>query len=362
MTFLEDVIERKNDEVRTDTLDLTFGEIANLYYQQELVIQPEYKRLFRWSEEQKSRLIESIILELPIPQIFIIENNNGTLELIDGLQRICSFIQFINSASLDLKPLVLQGCDIIPDINGMIFEDLPLRLKLRIKRSVIRTVIIKKQNHPFSRYVMFKRLHWGGSILSSQELRNCLALLIGDEGVRFHNFLQRQSYHSAFINCTETLSDVDKEQRGSEELVLRFLASKNALELFRGSVQEWLDEYMENILSKKKKFEYEIEEKIFNKVFTFLSKIMGSGAFVKYRDNSPIGGLIPTYYEAISVGTLHSLKQIIDLPTDLVKQRIIDTVQTEEFRQYINSGANRRENLHGRINTIKNALLELVNE
>lgn len=86
MTFLKEAIDEKIGEVRTEALDLSFGEIVNLHSEQELIIQPEYQRLFRWSDEQKSRLIESILLELPIPQIFVIENSDGVLELIDGSQ------------------------------------------------------------------------------------------------------------------------------------------------------------------------------------------------------------------------------------------------------------------------------------
>ncbi|MGG2343670.1 DUF262 domain-containing protein, partial [Aeromonas veronii] len=81
------------------------------------VIQPEYQRLFRWSQEQRSRLVESILLELPIPPIFLIENDNGVLELIDGLQRTSSVIQFIEASQINLDPLVLDGCDLINELN-----------------------------------------------------------------------------------------------------------------------------------------------------------------------------------------------------------------------------------------------------
>jgi uncharacterized protein with ParB-like and HNH nuclease domain len=68
MISLNEVIDQKISEIRTQVLDLTFGEIVSLYSENELIIQPEYQRLFKWTEEQKSRLIESIILELPIPE------------------------------------------------------------------------------------------------------------------------------------------------------------------------------------------------------------------------------------------------------------------------------------------------------
>jgi hypothetical protein len=107
-------IDDRIGEVRTDSVDLSFGEIINLHSNKELIIRPEYQRLFRWSNEQRSRLIESILLELPIPQIFVIENSDGVLELIDGLQRLSSVIQFINPVALPLEPLRLEGCDLIP--------------------------------------------------------------------------------------------------------------------------------------------------------------------------------------------------------------------------------------------------------
>ena len=79
---LEEQINQIVGEVRTDTIDVSFGEISSLHSNKELIIQPEYQRLFRWSPQQKSHLIESILLELPIPQIFVIENSDGVLELV----------------------------------------------------------------------------------------------------------------------------------------------------------------------------------------------------------------------------------------------------------------------------------------
>ncbi|MEH1986346.1 DUF262 domain-containing protein [Nostoc sp.] len=362
MTTLEDIIDEKIGEVRTESLDLSFGEIVNLYSSKELVIQPEYQRLFRWSDAQKSRLIESILLELPIPQIFVIERTDGVLELIDGLQRVSSVIQFINPSVLNLESLVLQGCDLVKDLDGKKFEDLPIRLRLTIKRSSVRTVVIKRQSKSFLRYAMFKRLNTGGEILDPQEIRNCSARMVGDDGINFYTFIQKKASHPAFINCTQTLAPVEKEKKGDEELVLRFLATKNAQNLFKGSVRDWLDNYLEKIILKEIDFDYENEEEQFDRLFTFLSNALGEEAFVKYRGNNPIGGLAPAYYEAITVGTLNALDQIRNVPTNVVKQKVIDTVQSELFRNYTGSGANKRASLIGRIDTIKNALLELVNE
>ena len=362
MASLEEIIDNKIGEVRTEALDFSFGEIVNLHSDGELIIQPEYQRLFRWSNEQRSRLIESILLELPIPQIFVIERENAVFELIDGLQRVSSVIQFINPDILNLEPLTLQGCDLVKELNEKKFEDLSLRLRLTIKRSSVRTVVIKRQSKSMLRYAMFKRLNTGGEILDPQEIRNCSARMVGEDGIRFYSFIQKKASHSAFTTCIETLAQVEKEKKGDEELVLRFLATKNARSLFKGSVQDWLDNYMEKILLNEINFDYKKEENEFNKLFDFLSNTLGEGAFVKYRGDKPIGGLAPAYYEAITVGTLNALDQICNISNELVKQKIIDTVQTEEFRNNTGSGANKLFKLEGRIKVIQDALLELINE
>ena len=158
MSLVSEAIDEKIGKVRTDAFDLSFGEIVNLHREKELIIQPAYQRLFRWSIEQRSRLIESILLELPIPQIFVIENETGVFELIDGLQRVSSVLNFVDPQSIKLDPLRLDGCELVTELNGSIYEDLPLGLRLRIKRSSVRTVVIKRQSRSFLRYEMFKRL------------------------------------------------------------------------------------------------------------------------------------------------------------------------------------------------------------
>lgn len=365
---IDEQIDKKIGEVRTDSIDLSFGEIINLYSQKELIIQPDYQRLFRWSNQQKSRLIESILLELPIPQIFTIENPDGVLELIDGLQRVSSVIQFIDAEKLDftdveekkLEPLQLEGCDQIPELNGKTFENLSLRLKLRIKRSSVRTVIIKRQSKPFLRYEMFKRLNTGGSILSPQEIRNCSSRMVGEQGIQFYSFLQEKSSYSSFRNCTETLSQEEKEQKGDEELVLRFFAAKNAQDLFHGSVRDWLDSYMEQILLNKIIFDYEVEERDFNHIFDYLNRILGNGSFVRYRDRAPIGALAPAYYEAVTIGVFQMLEQVQNIEDALVKDKIIQILQSEDFKKNIGLGANTKTKLSNRIKNIQNGLLELL--
>jgi hypothetical protein len=359
-TTIEEMIDKKIGEVRTDALDLSFGEIVNLYSSSELIIQPEYQRLFRWTLEQRSRIVESILLELPIPQIFVIENSTGVIELIDGLQRVSSVIQFIEPTALELEPLRLVGCDLIPDLDGKLFEDLSLTLKLRIKRSSVRTVVIKRQSSSFLRYEMFKRLNTGGSSLMPQEIRNCTARMLGDEGVHFYEFLQECASNQSFRNCTETLSSADREQKADEELVLRFFATKNAQEMFHGSVRDWLDDYMEAVLLQRVGFNYAKESSEFASVFEVLDRKIGAGAFVRYRGQTPVGGLAPAYFEAVAIGTYRNLPLVGGADAERFRTAVADTVQSDEFRWATGPGANSREKLEKRIATIEAAIRAII--
>lgn len=357
---IDEIIDKKIGEVRTDALDLSFGEIVNLYSNKELIIQPEYQRLFRWTFEQRSRVVESILLELPIPQIFVIENQSGVIELIDGLQRVSSVIQFIDPKVLDLEPLRLIGCDLILDLNGKLYDDLSLTLKLRIKRSSVRTVVIKRQSSSFLRYEMFKRLNTGGSGLMPQEIRNCTARMLGDDGVHFYEFLQKCAGMEHFTNCTETLSSSDREQKADEELVLRFFATKNAQDMFHGSVRDWLDDYMESVLLGRSKFDYAKELIDFSDVFETLDRTIGPGAFVRYRGTAPVGGLAPAYFEAVTIGTYRNFPNAMDADPDKFRRAIAETVQTEDFRRTTGPGANSREKLEGRIATVQQAIKAII--
>lgn len=353
---LEEQIDQKIGEVRTEPLDLSLGEIANLHGNKELIIQPEYQRLFRWSQEQKSRLIESILIELPIPQIFVIENRDGVWELIDGLQRISSVLQFMEPALLDLQPFTLDGCDIISDLNGKSFSDLPLALRLRIKRSTLRTIVIKRQSKSFLRYEMFKRLNTGGALLSPQEIRNCSVRMLGDQGIIFYTFLLELVANPDFQLTTRTLSQAEAEEKGSEELVLRFFAAKNAIHLFRGSVRDWLDDYMESVLLKREPFDSEVERNQFVETFRLIGEKLGETAFVKFRDKEAIGGLAPAYFEAIAIGSFRAKSGLALKDASIVKSALVTLVQGDQFRSVTGSGANTRTKLETRITLVEEAI------
>ncbi|MCJ7603234.1 MAG: DUF262 domain-containing protein [Desulfobulbaceae bacterium] len=357
--ILEDIAKRVG-EVKTGNFDMTFGEIINLHSNKELIISPEYQRLFRWSGEQKSRLIESILLELPIPQIFLVEDEHGVMELIDGLQRISSLIQFVNPKLIDKEPLCLDGCDIITSLNGLTYDDLPMKLQLRIKRSSVRAVVIKSESEQFLKYEMFKRLNTGGENLAPQEIRNCSSRMVGEHGETFYNFLQSCAKKGSFETCVSRMSDTVKEMKGDEELVLRFFALKNSPTTFKGSVRDWLDRYMEDVLKSNIDFDYVVEEQSFDKVFEFLSAFLSDGAFTRYKNGESFGALAPAYFEAVTMGVKDIISDLEKLAPGVVKEKIIEIFNRVEFLQNVGPGASSKSKMMARIQSIKDGLKELI--
>lgn len=397
MSIVE-AIDARIGEVRTESLDMSVGEIIGLHQQKELVIQPDFQRLFRWSIEQRSRLVESLLLELPIPSIFVIEKENGVLELIDGLQRISSLLHFIDSSSLtpqetdedtgqentnletildfggaplgrdseegareervedapDTQPLVLYGCDLVKELNGMSFEGLPLTLRLRLKRTPIRVVIIKRQSSQFLRYEMFKRLNTGGSKLSDQDIRNVNARMLGEAGALFYKKLAQCANFPAFRETIKLLPDVAFDTRFDEELALRFFATKNYRTKFRGNVGDWLDSYMEAVLLGDVELtDQDIQE--FRGVFNELAIKFGQFAFVKYRGTDPVGGVAPAYFEAVAIGGMMNLDKLRALSAEEAKRLLAKVVQSSEFRRVTGPGANSLPKLEERINLLSKA-------
>lgn len=199
-----------------------------------LNLQPTFQREYVWRlrPELRSRLIESILLEIPIPPLYFGRQRGGTLEVIDGQQRITTLIQFIGN------DFPLQRLTRMPSLNGKVFRELSREHKEKIKDTPIRTIVIDAGNNMDLRYEIFERLNRGSMALNEQELRNCV-------------------YRGPF---NDLLARLEKEQvwrkiKGGDEpgprfiereMILRILALANRAALYTGSaLKRFLNEYME---------------------------------------------------------------------------------------------------------------------
>ena len=341
-----DMLDR---EIRTTAVDFSFGELLNLHNDKEIVIRPEYQRLFRWSLEQRSRLIESIILGLPIPPIFLIEGQTGVLELIDGLQRTSSVLQFLDHAAIGEEELRLVGCDILTDLNSKTFSDLPIAIRLKIKRSPIRATIINKSGDAFVKYEMFKRLNTGGSLLSAQEIRNCSSRMV-EGGDSFYDAIQDMAKYPAFVTATKRLPEAFKEKRADEELVLRFFAVILFRDHYHGNIEEWIDSIMESILFKKVEFDLNQQKANFEKVFDLIADKLNDAAFTRFTDDGEsTGRLAPAYYEATVAAFFTHFDLISKIDSSEVLAKLIAAYSDGRFIESTGPGANTIPKLGQRI-------------
>ena len=309
-------LESKLEKVHTQSLDLSFNELLDMYIDGELDIKPEYQRLFRWTEGARSRFIESLLLEMPVPPIYVVEDENGSYELIDGLQRFSSYLHlrgFLEAPHLPTPinkgdMLKLQECDIVEDLDGYTYEDLPLSLKIRLKRAFVRVEVVRKGSDRKFRYHMFKRLNTGGTELTQQQIRNCVIRMLDP---KFIDFIIKISKNEDFIKCVSKISEDQKLGVYDQELALRFFALKNYREKFIHDLSDFLTEYMEAVSDPDNNsvgFNYEIEEEIFNKTFKILNRALGERAFGRSGSNGPQANFAIYQFESIVV----AIQKIID--------------------------------------------------
>ncbi|HVN68040.1 MAG TPA: DUF262 domain-containing protein [Candidatus Binatia bacterium] len=278
--FIDESVVR----LQTTSLDVSFNELLDMHKTSELNIRPEFQRLFRWSLGAQSRFIESLLLEMPVPPIYVIEVDEGRYELIDGLQRISTYLHLRGELEVADVPdpvkkgerLCLVDCDIVEELNGLTFEDLSPALQIRLKRAFVRMEVIRKASDARFKYHMFKRLNTGGFELTDQQLRNCTIRLLDP---KFNDFVIELSHNEHFRECTANLTDENRYGSFDQELVLRFFAFKNDRESFKHEVGEFLTDYMEKVTEGRVLFDYANEEAVFRKTFAVLAKSLGELVF-----------------------------------------------------------------------------------
>jgi hypothetical protein len=350
-------LDKRSSEIRFEAIDFSAGELIRLHDDKEILIQPAFQRMFRWTQAQQSRLIESMLLGLPVPQIVLFQREDGVLELIDGLQRVSSVIRFItgktpHAAKDEQGPSTeLAGCDILPSLNGKVFTDLEPVLQLELKRKTLRAIVIRRTNDPNLRYEMFKRLNAGGSPAEPHEVRNASLRIIGPSGEKFLQFLADCSRQRDFEELTETLSEQAKQRLGRQELVLRFFALKNSINTYKGNVSDWLDDYSEAVAKGDVKFDYASEGPLFERLFTALATRLGSEAFLKHKNDRALGGLAPAYFDAVTMGILPLLLRLEASTSENAKAALNKAVghENDDFRENVGPGANAVPRLHNRI-------------
>ena len=288
---LADEIGARRKEIRTDGYPMSIGEWLSLYEAGEIDIHPEFQRFYRWSEAQKTNLIESLLLGIPIPPIFVSQRPDGVWDVVDGLQRLSTIYQLLGVLKDEdgetVPPLVLGATKYLPSLGGKVWEDseseensLPSDARLLIKRAKISASIILRESDETAKYDLFQRLNTGGSQLSPQEVRNCILVMLNRE---FYAWLRELADYEPFRFCI-SLSDRPIEEAYDIELVLRFVVfSRMSLEEIRkvGDVGVFLTERMRQVATDRS-FKRKSVGAAFFRTFDTLLRTVGDEAFRRF--------------------------------------------------------------------------------
>jgi hypothetical protein len=309
---LIDEIQAKSKEIHADSYGMSLGEIINMYRDGDLDIHPEFQRFFRWSEMQKTRLIESFLLNIPIPPIFVSQREDGIWDVVDGLQRLSTIFQFVgiykDENGNSLPPLKLHGTENLPSLEGKVYmnDDDPDNAftdqeRRYLKRAKINLTILLKESDRSSKYELFQRLNTGGTSLSDQEVRNCLIVMTDPS--KF-NILENLSKDDNFTSCLR-LNERSYEERFDLELVTRFICLRHiGIEDLSGiqDFGEFLNKKIVEITSNPE-FNWEEEQRVFHRTFEYLNTKCGDNVFCKYdaQHNRYRGGFNTGAFEIFAI-------------------------------------------------------------
>ena len=357
-SLIESLEKKLTDErarLSTDRMDISCGELINIYMAGELVIKPEYQRLFRWKRIQKTALIESILLGIPIPPIFVAEDENGIWELVDGLQRISTIISFFGD--LDEKLFVisadgdfdedsednvnkweLESGSLVEDLEGFNVDTLPKKYIINIKRAVCRVEILRGESNTAMKYELFKRLNSGGSKLTPQEIRNAIYRGIDP---RLNILIEELSQNQDFKSLV-SLTEQKKQELYDQELVLRFIAFLNNVDKINSNTEKFLDEFMKNAVENSK-FNFDYYRELFIKVIKIL-KNMGDDNVFKNERNA----FVPAYYEGITIGIAQNIEAYESNP-QIIPERVEKLKKDEDFKKYSGSASNSKSRIRNRL-------------
>lgn len=346
---LQEELDQARTEIVSDGYEMSIGELMNLYRDDELTINPEYQRLFRWDETAKTRFIESLLLGIPIPPIFVFQDEYGVWELIDGLQRLSTVFQFAEllegEKAEELGPLVLEGTNYLPSLAEKRWnpsadhadDGIGQAQQLQIKRARIRVEILKKESDDKAKYELFQRLNTGGARLTEQEVRNCVAVMINPD---FHAWLIARANYEPFV-LTTAQTDTALESQAGVELALRFLAFLNVPYEKGLDVHEYLDAAIVQMASDPD-FNLNAQRVIFERTFIALNDALGSSAFKRWDGADFRGKFLISVFEVLAPGVAKNIDEIEALPqaNDFIRAKAIELWANEVFQN--NSGGGTR--------------------
>jgi len=306
--------------------------IANLYV-------PVYQRDFVWAKKMQSKFIESVFMNVPIQPLFAFQlDEDGNLELLDGVQRLSSIKSFVDNS------LTLEELEELDTLNGFTFNDLNTARKRKFLSTELKLYIINENTDEGIRADIFRRVNESGTRLNPAEIRK--GKFVDNS---FYSFILEMTKSEEFEKLFSTARESDKLRGEKEELLSRFFALSNNYQNFVHSVKGFLDEY---IIETGKTFDNTKEEQMKNELIRTLRFVETHFPY-GFRKSENSKSIPRVRFEAIAVGTNLALREVPDLTV-----KNINWLNSDEFKnQTTSDAANNKSKVVGRIEFVKKCLL-----
>ena len=329
--------------------DRMIKDIVDEIEKEMIVLDPDYQRNYVWKNDKASLLVESILLNIPIPVIYASEDNNGKWVIVDGLQRLYSLKRFFNN---EFK---LVGLETLSELNGKKFSNLDPYIQNKLSRGELRIIVLQNDSDENIQFDIFMRLNRGSVTLNEQEMRNCLYR--GKLNDLIKNLANNNEYVKYIFPTTKTNRMV------TNELILRYLAIsqnynklENSISNYDGRIKNHINHFMKNFQNPsdenlhlfKNKFEEQIKKSY---------EVFGSYAFRKEDGGNKINASL---YECIMIAfedySIEELKSKKDLILVCTKNLILNP----EFEKSIDKATGNTETLKYRLSTYISKLKEIM--
>ena len=201
-----EINEDDNRKIIWQAKDFSIREFSSMLQDGDLELQPQYQRKYVASPTIASKLIESILMDVPIPVIYLAEENDGSYSVIDGQQRLTSFISFIRGKYPNGEPFKLTGLKVLKELNRKLFTEIEKEDQNKIRKTTLHTIIIKKESNDDVKFEIFERLNTGSVKLNEDEIRNTVyrgkyinLLSELEENVTFHELVKKDNFKNRMI-------------------------------------------------------------------------------------------------------------------------------------------------------------------
>lgn len=327
-------IRSLQSEVKYDLRDFTIDYLVNAF-KEDLFFIPDYQRAFIWPEKNKSKFIESVILGLPIPMLFVADMADGRLEIVDGAQRIQTLEQFLSG---DLK---LDDLTLLSSLTGFTINELSIPQQRKIKTRALRMVVLEDGTTEAIRQELFHRINTQSIRAKGSEIRR------GSFAGPFVTFIKECSNDTLFRKLCP-ISNTALNRRENEELVTRFFCYSDRYQKFKHDVDKFIDEFVEE---RKNQIENHVLHDEFSRTMDFVARHFPNGfAKTKNATSTP-----RVRFEAIAVGVNLALRINPNLTPE---NHVSEWITSDEFVAHTTTHAsNSGPRLRSRIEFVRDKLL-----